>query len=214
MKATTWETGRLVGPKTWVLLLVLAGCSAPADGNLAVPDDFPRQEAPHTARASGSQARPGFAGGWLNLTHSQPTEIPDGDHGGATIGPLPVGRNGSVIRDVVLELELSHSCTSDVSVWLAYDEDNDGVCEVETPIDLYLARPGGRELPPIWACPVRLDGTYFFQYEPQAENLQGWDTGSLDRFRGLDKGGSFYLRVIDSTDGDTGTVASCTIHVR
>lgn len=159
------------------------------------------------------QAVSGCPPGCLDSAHTRSTEIPDGDRAGVTIGPLAVRRDGSAIEDVVLELDITHPCPSDVSLWLAYDEDNDGVSEVQTPIDLYLMRPRNRDASPGWACPVRLGGKYFVRHEPETEQLPDWEPGSLAVFRGLDKGGSFWLRVVDSAAGDRGTVAGCTVHV-
>jgi len=160
------------------------------------------------------EAASGCPPGCLDAVTAGPTMIPDGDRAGVTIGPLAIRRDGSLIEDVVLELDITHPCPSDVSVWLVYDADNDGVSEAQTPIDLYLARPKNRDASPGWACPVRLDGKYFFRHETVTEGLPDWEPGSLAAFRGLDKGGSFRLRVVDAEAGDRGTVAGCTVHVR
>jgi len=61
---------------------------------------------------------------------------------------------------------------------------------------------------------VRLTGPYFLRHEPEFEQLPDWEMGSLAVFRGLDKGGSFYVRVVDADTGDRGTVSGCTVHVR
>jgi hypothetical protein len=148
------------------------------------------------------------------IAHEHLIGIPDGDPGGVLIGPLRTRRDGQVIREVLLEVQIEHPCGGDVSMHLYFDADNDGIYEVETPLDLYLARQGSFRQPPRWSCEVQLRGKYFFRHGPDVENLERWDAGSLAGFEGWDKGGSFYLRAVDSSEGDVGTLASCTVHVR
>jgi len=146
--------------------------------------------------------------------YAQPIAVPDGDEEGTLIGPLRIADDGASIRDVALELEISHPCPADLSVSLTYDRYDDGTSLIETPIDLYLGRADNCGQPPAWACDLALTGTYWFRDDPEIDALSGWDAGSLASFRGLAKGGSFYLRVVDAGPEDLGTVQRCAVYVR
>ena len=130
--------------------------------------------------------------------------IPDDAPAGVVLGPLSITSAAGAIQDVSLELSISHPCTGDVVAWLYYDADDDGVYDAETPIEFYLAR-SELLLPAAWGCSIDLDGIYYFRHEEVAENLDGWDLGNFESFRGLQGGGSFYLRVVDTLEGEVGT---------
>ena len=139
-----------------------------------------------------------------------PTVIPDGDPGGILMGPLRVGIEDQVLRGVVLCLQIEHDYVGDLSIRLYYDSNGDGIFEASTPIEIYLARVGGKDSEELWAYPLELHGTYFFKDE-------GWgaagEEASLHDFDGLPAGGCFYLSVTDSKVGDTGTVLGWSISV-
>jgi len=117
---------------------------------------------------------------------SSPARIPDADPEGITFGPIQVADDGRELRDVGLRVTISHPCTGDLSAWLCYDVDNDGIHDVCSPIEFHLVRLGGYEAPELNAIPMRLEGDYYFK----GEVLSGLD--------GLRKGGSFYLTVADT----------------
>jgi len=180
-------------------LIVLAGCR-----DIATPT-------PESVRAP---VEPTPRGSEYRFSRcSCPTAIPDDDPAGVLIGPLSIPDDGRAIHDVVLEVEIFHPYGGDLSAWLFYDADNDGTYDAETPVEFYLARPGPGS-PPMWSHPVDLEGVYLFRHEKEAAALDGWDAGTFMTFRGLDRGGSFYLRVVDRGDGGVGTVQSWGVHIK
>ena len=134
-----------------------------------------------------------------------PAEVPDGYTEGTTLGPLSISGIGGVISDVVLSLEISHPQTADLEAMLHYDVDDDGVYDASSAVEIYLARSDPCNGEEFWACPVRLDGRYFFKDE-------SWgslgERASFDVFQGLPSSGSFYLTVADNLEGDVGSVKS------
>jgi hypothetical protein len=181
-------------------LLVLTGCR-----NLPAP-------ASDSAQAQIVPAHCGVS--YRDFHFSRLTVIPDGNPSGVLIGPIPTLDDGRAIEDVILEIEISHSYVGNLTAWLYYDADNDGVFDAETPIELYLARPGFCASPPMWGYPVVLEGLYFFQHEEKAAALDGWDVGTFTSFRGLNRGGSFHLRIVDGGGGGEGVVRSWAIHIK
>jgi hypothetical protein len=181
-------------------LLVLTGCQ-----NLLAPASDSAQA--RVAAAHGDVPYEGFR-------LSRLTPIPDENPNGVLTGPISIPGDGRAIEHVVLEIEISHSYAGDLTAWLMYDADNDGAYDAETPIELYLARPGSCASPPMWGHPVVLDDRYFFQHEEEAAALDGWDVGTFTSFRGLNRGGSFYLRIVDAGDGGDGVVRSWAVHVK
>jgi hypothetical protein len=137
--------------------------------------------------------------------YETPATIPDAYLPGITLGPLLTSYEVSAIQGVLLGIEISHPHTADVGVTLHYDSDNDGVYDASSPVEIYLARLDPCDGEEFWACPVELHGAYYFSDE-------GWasfgETASFDVFLGLQSGGSFYLTIVDSLEGDVGLVES------
>jgi hypothetical protein len=137
-------------------------------------------------------------------------DVPDDDPKGTTLGPLSISGIGGVIADVVLSLEISHPQTADLRAKLHYDADNDGVYDASSPVEIYLARPDPCDGEELWACPIRLNGTYFFRDE-------SWESfgekASFKVFEGLSSSGSFYLTLVDNLAGDMGSVKSWGVFV-
>jgi hypothetical protein len=139
-----------------------------------------------------------------------PVDVPDGYTEGTTLGPLSISGSGGVIRDVVLSLEISHPQTADLEAMLHYDVDNDGVYDASSPVEIYLARSDPCDGEEFWACPVRLDGRYFFKDESWGDL---GERASFDVFEGRPSSGSFYLTVVDNLAGDVGSVKSWGVFV-
>ena len=181
-------------------LLVLTGCQNP----VAWASD-PGQ----------AQVAPAHCGvSYEDFRFSRLTVIPDENPSGVLMGPIPTLEDEGAIEDVILEIEISHSYVGDLTAWLYYDADNDGAADAETPIELYLARRGFCASPPMWGYPVVLEGLYFFQHEEEAAALDGWDVGTFTSFRGLNRGGSFHLRIVDAGCGGEGMVRSWGVHIK
>lgn len=139
-----------------------------------------------------------------------PVDVPDGCPDGTTLGPLSISGIRGVICDVVLSLEIEHPQTADLQASLFYDADNNGVYDASSPVEIYLARSDPCDGEEFWACPVRLDGRYFFKDESWGDL---GERASFDVFEGLPSGGSFYLTVVDNLAGDVGSVKSWGVFV-
>ncbi|MGD8394458.1 MAG: hypothetical protein PVF43_03155 [Candidatus Eiseniibacteriota bacterium] len=133
--------------------------------------------------------------------------IPDGTGAALTLGPLETGVSGRIDR-VVLMISARHPNTGDLSWTLGYDADRDGRPDASSPVEIYLARPDPCQGEEAWACPIELDGTYYFEDE-------GWQaagaTASFEVFRGLPAGGDWYLTVEDRAPDQAGTVRGWSI---
>ncbi len=143
-------------------------------------------------------------------TFDDPIPIASDSPGGVTIGPLPIPKGKSTIQGVTLGLEIEYEYAGDLSLFLHYDCNNDGIYEASSPVEFHWAGADPRVGDEGWDCPIKLDGFYYF-------NSAGWDaiemptplTGpevgvgrgreipSLSAFDGCPRGGSFYITIID-----------------
>ncbi len=148
-------------------------------------------------------------GGRDHYAFSEPTAIPDNDLAGVTIGPLAIPRDARAIRELLVALSVSHPYSGELTISLHYDVDRDGNHDASSVLEIYLARLNpcaGQEL---WACPIELRGTYFFNDERwQATG----EVASLKVFEGLDAGGDFYLTIADHGSGHMGIVSDWAIY--
>ena len=151
-----------------------------------------------------------LADGYVEYALVGPTEIPDGNSAGVTLGPIRISRRNSTIQGLVLCLELNHEYAGDLSIQLQYDSDNDGAFDATSPVELYLARLDPCEGEELWACHIAPQGEYFFKDE-------GWkatgEDASFEVFDGLLDGGSFYLSVFDTEAEQTGSITGWAIYV-
>jgi len=151
-----------------------------------------------------------LGGECLDATHitcvcKRPVVIPDNDPEGITLGPLVVPAREFPMCGIIFGILIEHDHTADLAMRLHYDSDNDGIYDVDTPVEIYLARSEpciGEEL---WACPLSLGGAYYFKDEDWKEY---GEEASLKSFEGLPTGGCFYLTMTDKLEGDTGVVRS------
>jgi hypothetical protein len=152
-----------------------------------------------------------LAENYVAYTYSGPNTIPDGDPTGITLGPLRVSQRHPTIQGILLSLGLNHEYAGDLSIRLQYDGDNDGACDAESLVELYLARLDPCEGEQLWAYHVSPHGEYFFKDEGcQAAG----EEASFEVFEGLAGGGSFYLSVVDGGTERTGTIEDWVVYVR
>ena len=64
--------------------------------------------------------------GYKGFFHVETVNVPDGDPGGVTIGPLLIDDDGRVIDDTVLDVEIDQTWMGDLRIHLYYDIDCDG----------------------------------------------------------------------------------------
>ena len=189
-------------PMITVGAVLLAGCQDPVT---PAPEDSSLLE------SAASRSMPYEIFEW-----SGSTTIPGGNDAGILIGPLSTRDDGRRIQDVAACLEVFHPYTGQVRAKLLYDADRDATFDAETSLKFYLATTDLEDRPS-YAYPITLDGVYFFRHEQRSAGLENWDLGTFDRFRGLPKGGDFYLWIADtgpSAAGAAGAVAGWSVHVR
>jgi len=161
--------------------------------------------------ASGGQAGDPerLAAGYRGFAYAEATPIPDNQPSGVTIGPLEIAGDCRAIHDLILCIEISHAYVGDLGIWLHYDSNRDGDFEVSTPIESHLARPQSWRHGELCGCPIEYEGVYYFKDE-------GWreagEVASFRVFEGLPAGGVFYLTVVDTGDGNTGTISTWAVY--
>lgn len=133
-------------------------------------------------------------------------EVPDGNRRGIVIGPVLTDDNGTHLGSVVLRLDIRHPATSDLDIWLAYDENGDGNPETRAPIEFFRSRPD-RAAEELHACPQSLAGSYFFRDDMVGEEAV------LSPFLALRRGHAFYLTVADTLAGETGSVLGWAVYL-
>ena len=161
-------------------------------------------------------------------------QIPDGDPTGVTIGPILTPADGDIINDVIIDLRAQHTWIGDLIAVVTYDPDCDGpLAAVSTRIlcrqrGTSAAAPGPCGTGTGFGCSGDLTcgGQLLFSDEATAEVAVGTcptaippgcykpTGGSLSIFRGLLKGGCWYLTVSDNASDDVGQVCQFSVHLR
>lgn len=146
------------------------------------------------------------AAGFEVAAYRSSTTIPDGNPEGLILGPVSDGNARGVLSAVCLMVDLHHPNTADVALRLCYDQDNDGLFEVEADVEFFRASRDGWAGAPTNACPQSLDGAYYFRAVELGDD-------PLDLFRGLPGGGSFHLVVADTLSKDVGILRHWSVRV-
>ena len=152
--------------------------------------------------------------------------IPDCDPNGASQS-VATDADGATIDDVVLDVEIAHTWSGDLRVWLSYDMGCDGSAEAGPVAALCRPALSGCDGSGCCGCSAGIGGLYQFSDDaavPLAEDCVAVDPGCystavdspapLSAFDGMDKGGCFDLFVADGACADTGAVTSWTVHVK
>lgn len=168
-----------------------------------------------TWAATAAHARPAGARDWetclagyVRVTDRAEVEIPDNSPHGVLMGPLHADVPGT-LADVVLAVSVSHPYTGDLTWSLHYDADRDGRPDAASPIEIDLARSNPCSGTEAWACPLELEGTYFFR---DAGWKMAGEAASLEVFSGLPAGGDWYLSIADAGPGNVGIVSEWSIY--
>lgn len=139
-------------------------------------------------------------------------------------GPLVIPDDGSTILDLVVDLGISHTWVGDLTVTLEHIGpggiqsvkllDRPGVpastfgCGgdlVSTTINKYYFGTGNLAVLGESSCPITIP-TNCYAVAPE-------NAGGLLPFRGVPKAGEWWIRVLDSGAGDSGTLINFSIHV-
>ena len=178
---------------------------------------------PFNGRDTRDLLAPCLEGKFECFSFSDPTSIPDNSANGVMIGPIPIPADGNTIGDVVLRIEIQHPYSGDLALKLYYDRDNDGTYDAFAVADLSRARADACLHEAHAECPVVLNGRYFVNVGSDRDRSR--DLLAADRpfgtvlgqtavdLQGLERGGSFYLNVVDHEPGDRGTVLSWAVGI-
>lgn len=162
-----------------------------------------------------------------------PVPIPDNFPPGVTVGPIFLAEDGDIIVDTIIDLRLAHTWVGDIVALVGYDPDCDGPASFI--VAELLCRPRGTTAASPAPCGT---GTGFgcsgdfaaanlllFSDEgvgkvadgicpdPVAPGCYKPNT-ALDIFRGLRKGGCWYLNVSDWAGADIGAIYEWSVHLR
>jgi hypothetical protein len=151
--------------------------------------------------------------------------VPDCDPDGVLFGPVSTPDDGTIVTDVILGLDISHSWIGDLRVALLYDTNCDGAPEHQGGV-LCRLELSGCPLDGCCGCSGNLQGIYLFDdaetsiealtcpatflpgcYGPDA------DSPGLDVFDDLVSGGCFWLHVVDASCLDLGSVDSWAVYL-
>jgi len=173
------------------------------------------------------------------IVYPAPMAIPDNVAGGITLGPLFMPPDGDIINDVVLELNAVHTWVGDLILNLSYDPDCSGV---QPAVSVrVLCRPRGAS--PDARSPCGASTTTFgcsgdfvaanaYLFSDDAVGPLGVGAGctaaiaggcykqsdqgggSFSIWRGLPKGGCWYLNISDNAAADLGAVNGWAIFIR
>lgn len=146
---------------------------------------------------------------YVKYAYNNPTPIRDADPTQTVIGPVRVSAEGGPLQDVILCLSVSHENTGDLDLWLRYDADSDGKPEASAPVEFYKGRADACGAKEPYACPMSLDGVYWFTDDGVNELEQTFAV-----FNGIARGGDFYLAVSDTLAEDVGTIANWSIYIK
>ncbi|MGH7724137.1 MAG: hypothetical protein ACREOU_01785 [Candidatus Eiseniibacteriota bacterium] len=162
-----------------------------------------------------------------------PVPIPDAVPAGVVVGPIFLPEDGDIIVDTIIDLRMSHTWIGDIIAAVGYDPDCDGPAGFIV-ADL-LCRPRGTSAsspPPCgtvagFGCSADLlaANTLLYSDEALAKPADGVcvnpiapgcykPSTALEVFRGLRKGGCWYLAVADNAGADTGAIYEWSVHVR
>jgi len=174
--------------------------------------------------------------GYKGETQTVGVAIPDNNAAGITVGPIIVPADGSLIDDVVIDFNGSHTWVGDLIVAVGYDETCDGTVDAQA---ILMCRPRGTGTTTpapcgtgtgfgcsgdfvtantyLWddtaavgvaegVCPTVIPGGC---YRP---NIDGGSPLSV--FRNLRKGGCWYMAVVDNAGGDLGVINTWSVHIK
>lgn len=159
----------------------------------------------------------------------------DGEPGSVTIGPIITPPDGDIINDVVIDLRAAHTYVGDLIATVSYDPDCGGPL---APVSArFLCRQKGTNATPPAPCgPGALFGAssdllcanqLLFSDEAVLEVANGVNPatvapgcykptagGAFAIFRGLPKGGCWYLTISDNENLDSGAICQFSVHLR
>lgn len=167
------------------------------------------------------------------VTFTPAVAIPDNNAAGVTVGPLIVPDDGSIIADVIIDLQIAHTWIGDIKATVGYDANCDGAIDAQA---AFICRPGsttGCAAGTLVGCSsnfVCANGLVFDDagtaslptaacsstanvaagcYRPT-----GVGVGTFDVFNNLRKGGCWYLNINDNAGLDTGTICGWSVHIK
>ena len=161
-------------------------------------------------------------------TPSPAVAIPDFSPAGVLFGPLVTSADGTIFKDVALDLTLSHTWIGDLVVTLSYDSNCDGQPEDSTRV---LCRPGRADcwIGSGFGSSKDFNCTETLTFSDSAAADIGGGTspiptgcylptgtgaGPLSVFLGWASGGCWWMNVSDQSDQDVGSVCAWAIHTR
>jgi hypothetical protein len=173
------------------------------------------------------------------IVYSTPVPIPDNNAAGVTLGPIFMPADGDLVNDVILELSATHTWVGDIIMELIYDTDCEGPL-AGIPVRVLCRARGTAAAPPApcgagttFGCSGDLVSTATYLFSDDAANQLGVGPlctssiaggcykptdipagGSFATWRGLAKGGCWYLRVSDNAGLDLGTIRGWAVYVR
>lgn len=173
------------------------------------------------------------------LVYPTPIPIPDNNAAGITLGPIFMPPDGDIVNDVVLELNAAHTWVGDIVMDLIYDPDCSGPA-AGIPARVLCRARGSNASPPapcgtgvgVFGCSGNLVATNPYFFSDEGVNPLGVGTGCttniaagcyrqsdiggqrFDVWRGLPKGGCWYLVISDNAGADLGTVSGWAVYVR
>jgi hypothetical protein len=168
-----------------------------------------------------------------------PVSIPDNVAAGVTVGPIVIPADGSLISDVILELQATHTWVGDLVVTLGYDVNCDQQVDAAVRV---VCRPRGTQAsgpPPCgtqtgtFGCSSNLVAANVLRFTDNvattlAEGACPGDAVNivpgcyktsiaggalLANFAGRPKGGCWFLNVSDNAGADTGTISRWAVHL-
>ena len=174
------------------------------------------------------------------IAYPAPIAIPDNNPAGIRLGPIFMPPDGDIVNDVVLELNMGHTWVGDLVMDLIYDPDCSGPAgDIAARV---LCRPRGPNAVPgppcgavggvgcagdltstapyfisdLGAAPLGVGafGTCVSIISPGCYRQSDIGGGSFSIWRGLPKGGCWYLQVSDHELADLGSITSWAVYVR
>ena len=160
--------------------------------------------------------------------------IPDGVAAGITIGPVLTPADGDIINDVIIDLRVQHTWVGDLIATVSYDPDCGGPLAAVSSRFLCRQRGTSAASPPPcgtlagFGCSGDLScgGQLLFSDEALNELAVGScptaippgcykpSGAGFSIFRGLPKGGCWYLTISDNALDDLGQVCQFSVHLR
>ncbi len=165
--------------------------------------------------------------------------IPDNTVLGVNVGPIIVPADGSLIADVIIDINATHTWVGDLVAVVGYDETCDGAIDAQATV---LCRPRGTNATANAPCGSGTGvgcssnlipaNTLLFDDSAAAAVADGVCAGTsaniaagcykpspnlgspLAIFKNLRKGGCWFLNVSDRAVADLGTVNSWSVHIK